>query len=138
MSEKYYLDTSIWMDLYEDRKGFANEPLGDFAWKLFALIKVKKNKIIISNLLIAELKVNYSDEQIKGMMKPFEDLIEKVIATQEQRDEAERISKRKNIPKSDVLHAIMARDNNFVLVTRDKHFKEIENISKHYKPEELI
>ena len=138
MPERYYLDTSIWMDLYEDRIGFNNEPLGDFAWKLFALIKVKGHKIMISDLLLAELKVNYSDEQIKGMMKPFEDMIEKVIAKRAQRDEAENISDLKNIPKGDILHAIIARDNNLILITRDNHFKGLADISLFYRPEDLI
>ncbi|MBI2672182.1 hypothetical protein HYX16_04575 [Candidatus Woesearchaeota archaeon] len=52
MNQKYYLDTSIWMDIYEDRKGFDNEPLGDFAWRLLAFIKAKKYKIIITDLVI--------------------------------------------------------------------------------------
>ena len=29
MENKYYLDTSIWIDVYEDRKGYNNEPLGE-------------------------------------------------------------------------------------------------------------
>jgi len=112
MAEKYYCDSSIWIDLYEDRKGYNHEPLGDFAWKLFALIKAKKNKLIISDLLIRELEMNYSGEEINGMMKPFESLIEKIIATKEQRDEAERIAEERNVPKGDALHAVLARDYN--------------------------
>ena len=138
MAEKYYIDSSIWIDLYEDRKGYNQEPLGDFAWKLFALIKVKKNKLIISDLLIRELEMNYSIEEINGMIKPFESLIEKVIVTKEQRDEAEKIAEERNIPKGDVLHAILARDHKFILITRDNHFKELEDISEYHKPENLI
>ncbi|MBW2965634.1 PIN domain-containing protein [Candidatus Woesearchaeota archaeon] len=138
MAEKYYIDSSIWIDLYEDRKGYNQEPLGDFAWKLFALIKAKKNKLIISDLLIRELEMNYSIEEINGMIKPFESLIEKVIVTKEQRDEAKRIAEERNTPKGDVLHAILARDHRFILITRDNHFKELEDISEHHKPENLI
>lgn len=138
MKEKYYLDTSIWMDIYEDRKGYNQEPLGDYALKLFSLIKTKKNKLIITDLLIKELEMNYSMEEINGMIKPFEDLIEKVIATRKQRDEAEKIAEERNIPKGDALHAIIARDNNVILVTRDRHFRKLEDISKHYKPEDII
>jgi len=59
MKNRYYVDTSIWMDLYEDRKGFNNELLGEFALKLFSLIKAKQYKLIISDLLIKELEMNY-------------------------------------------------------------------------------
>ena len=88
MAEKYLIDTSIWVDLYEDRKGYQNEPLGDFAFKLFSIIKAKQNKIVITDLTIRELETNYSIEEINGMMKPFEDVLEKIIASKKQRDEA--------------------------------------------------
>ena len=138
MAEKYYVDASIWIDLYEDRPGYNKEPLGDFAWKLFALIKAKKDKLVISDLTIRELEMNYSIEEINGMMKPFEDIIEKIIATKEQRDEAIKLAEERKVPKGDALHAVLARDHNFILIARDKHFRELEDISKHYKPEEII
>jgi len=31
---KFYLDTSIWIDIYEDRKGYNSEPLGNYGFKL--------------------------------------------------------------------------------------------------------
>lgn len=138
MSEKYYIDTSIWMDLLEDRKGYNDEPLGDYALKLFAMIKAKKQILVVSDLLIRELESNYSVEEINGMIIPFKKIMEKVFVTQEQRDEAKMIAEEKNLPPGDVLHAIIARDNQYILVTRDKHFKELDDITKHYKPEEII
>ena len=42
------------------------------------------------------------------------------------------------MPLGDVLHSLLARDNGLILVTRDNHFKELKDISKFYKPEELI
>jgi len=138
MERRFYLDTSIWMDMYEDRKGYNNEPLGDFALKLFYLIKSKKNRLIITDLLITELEINYLLEEINGMVKPFENIIERIMSTKKQRNEAKRIGKERNLPKGDVLHAIIARDNDLVLVTRDRHFKELSDISKHYKPEDII
>lgn len=136
--KKYYIDTSIWIDLYEDRKGFNNEPLGDFAWNLFALIKASKNKIVISDFLIRELESKYSIEEINGMIKPFEDIIERVFLIKTQKDEAKKIASERNLPPGDVIHAIIARDNNFILITRDRHFNELLDISKSYTPEEII
>ena len=135
---KYYLDTAIWMDLYEDRKGYKKEPLGHFALKLFSLIRTNKHKMVISDLLIHELELNYSLDKIRGMVKPFEDLIEKLVVTTEQRDEAEKIARERNVPRADATHAILARDNKLILITRDKHFKQLEDVSKHYKPEDII
>ncbi|MFT7615376.1 MAG: putative nucleic acid-binding protein [Candidatus Woesearchaeota archaeon] len=42
------------------------------------------------------------------------------------------------ISLGDALHAILARDNNCILVTRDKHFQKITPICIPYKPEEII
>jgi len=138
MAEKYFIDTSIWVDLYEDRKGYQNEPLGDFAFKLFGIIKAKQNKIVITDLTIRELEMNYTIPEINGMMKPFEAILDKLVASKEQRDEAKKIAEERNVPKGDALHAILARDNKFILVTRDKHFRQLTDILEHHKPEELI
>lgn len=135
---KFYIDTSIWIDLYEDRKGYNGEPLGEFALKLFAMIKTEKSKLIITDYLIRELESAYSIEEIKGMIKPFEDIIEKIVVNQRQRNEAIKISKGRGLPKGDVLHAIIARDNKLTLITRDSHFRKLKDICRHYKPEEII
>jgi len=138
MDDKYYLDTSIWMDLYEDRKGFNQEPLGEFALKLFNLIKAKRNILVISDLLIKELEINYSTAEINGMINPFHNLIQKIFVSTKQRNEAKMIAIERNIPKGDALHAIIARDNKLILITRDNHFKKTEDICKFYKPEDII
>ena len=135
---KYYIDTSIWIDLYDDRHGYNGEPLGDFALKLFYFIRTNKHKLIISDVLIKELQTKYTIAEINGMTKPFEDITEKVYTNQKQNDEAKKIALEKNLPPGDVAHAILSRDNNFILVTRDNDFKELKNIAKYYKPEELI
>ena len=138
MAEEYIIDTSIWVDLYEDRKGYNNEPLGDYACKLLVKIKAKEIVIVMTDFLIKELETIYSIAEINGMFKPFEKIIKKIIATEKQREEAKKISKERNLPAGDALHAIISRDNNLILVTRDRHFRKLEDISKHYKPEELI
>jgi predicted nucleic acid-binding protein len=134
----FLIDTCIWVDLYEDRKGYQKEPLADYAFKLFCNIKASEDKIVITDLTIRELEMTYSIEEIKGMMKPFEDMIENLISSKQQREEAKRIAQLKEVPKGDALHAIIARDNNLILITRDKHFNKLTNISLSYKPEEII
>jgi predicted nucleic acid-binding protein len=138
MTEKYYLDTSIWMDMYEDRKGYCGEPIGYYAFRLIAIIKNSKSRLIISDILIKELLNNYSFEQINSMLKPFEKFIDHINSTKYQIEEAESISKQRNLPKGDVLHAILSRDNNLILISRDKHFRQLQDVSKYYKPEDVI
>lgn len=138
MTEEYIIDTSIWVDLYEDRKGYNNEPLGDYAFELLVKIKAQEKVIVLTDLLIKELETLYSIAEINGIFNPFNKIIKKVIATEKQREEAKEIAKERDIPAGDALHAIVARDNNSILVTRDKHFRKLEDVSKHCKPEELI
>jgi len=138
MAEEYIIDTSIWVDLYEDRKGYNNEPLGDYALNLLIRIKAKENAIVLTDFLIKELETIYSVAEINGMFKPFEKIIKKIIATEKQREEAKKIAKERDVPAGDALHAIVARDNDLILVTRDRHFKKLEDVSRHHKPEELI
>lgn len=138
MELRFYLDTSIWMDVYEDRRGFKGEPLGDYAWALLAYIMKQNYKIVISDILIKELLRKYPLEAVNGMFKPFEGIIIKVISSPAQIIEAELISKQRYVPKLDALHAILARDNDFILIARDNHFWKLDDISKHYKPEEIV
>ncbi len=135
---RFYLDSSIWIDLYENRKGYLNEPWGDFAWKLLCLIMSEKHKLILTNLVVRELEVYYSSEELNGLFRPYENLIEKIMFSIAQRNEAQILGKSRNIPPNDALHAVIARDNRLVLVTRDNHFRKLCDISKFYKPEELI
>ena len=138
MSEKYYIDSSIWIDLYEDRKGYNNEPLGEYALKLLAMIKAQEKTIVISDRLIRELEAFYSIAEINGMMKPFEKITRRVMSTEMQKNEAKRIAQERSIPLGDALHAILARDNKLILITRDNDFRKLNDVSKSYKPEEII
>ena len=45
---------------------------------------------------------------------------------------------KKAIPKRDALHALIAKDNNAILVTYDKHFQKLSEIIKPKKPDEII
>ena len=138
MEQRFYLDTSIWIDLYEDRKGYLDEPLDDFAFELILFIRKNNHKIVLTNFLMSELQRRITLEEINGMLKPFEKLIETMIVSEEQLQEAKIICKKKQVPFGDAVHAIIARDYDLILVSRDKHFKLLEEISKCNKPEELI
>jgi len=132
------IDTAIWVDFYEDRKSFHGEPLGDYAFQLLSKIKAQAQIIILTDLLLRELEMNYTMPAINGLFKPFDAMTTKIIATNEQRLEAKKIAQERNLPPGDALHAIIARDNSLTLITRDRHFKQLQDIAPSYKPEELI
>ena len=94
--------------------------------------------IIITDCLIKELETKYAMEEILGMLKPFESLIERSILNEKQRTEARRVSLERGIPYGDALHAIAARDLKCILITRDKHFLRLKDISEPKTPEYFL
>lgn len=138
-----WLENTIWTLLSgliytKTGKGYDGEPLGDYAWKLLSLIKAKREKLVITDILINELKIRYSIAEINGLVILFEKFIIKIVSTVRQRSEAEKIAKERKIPSGDVLHAILARDYCLTLIARDNHFRRLKDIVNYYKPENLI
>ena len=135
---KFYIDTAIWLDFLEDRKGYLGEPIGKYAGELFKNILFNKDTIIVSTLLINELKIKCSFGQINSMFKPFEKRMYIVRYTFEQSLEARKLVVERDLPKGDALHAILARDEKAILIARDNHFKKLRDICQYYKPENFI
>lgn len=138
MTNRYYLDTSIWMDLHEYRRGFAEESLGEYAFKLLSILMARRHTIIITDILIKELAKYYPRTEIETMMRPFEAIIKRLNSSKEQMDEAIKLSKMRQVPPGDALHAILSRDNDLIFITRDKHFDILGDITTYQKPEEII
>lgn len=135
MTNEFYFDTSIWLDFYEKRN-----KNGEKALQL--IMKIIKEDFIIaySDLTIKELKhLGYSQNQINeifSIIKPKN--IKRIHVYKEQREESSRLVKIKKVPKRDILHAILSRDNNLQLISRDRHFEKLKDISKSKLPEEFI
>jgi len=47
------------------------------------------------------------------------------------------LSKELNIPFGDALHGILAKENNAVMVTKDRHFRKLKDKINIKKPEAL-
>ena len=136
--KKFYLDTCIWRDYFEDRKDNL-KPLGEFAFQ-FLKKCVKENAVIfVSDLVVMELQKEYSSEQIESMFLEFIHLIVRITHLKEQFKEAFNVYEKfdKRLPFYDILHSIVARDKNAILVSRDNHFKKI-NLCRTELPEELL
>ena len=136
---KYYVDTAIWRDLHENRTD-RFRPLGEWAFELFRIIRENKSIVLYSDLVTDELFINYDEKEIKKILQiaTREKLLIKIEITELQSKEARILSKNLNIPKNDCLHAILARDNAAVLITRDKHFELLQHVVDVRKPEDLI
>ena len=93
-----------------------------------------------SDLTLGELKnVGYSQSQISDILKVMRTGNSKRLHIhREQLKEANRIARKRKVPRKDALHAILCRDNEFVLISADRHFELLKDIAETKKPEELI
>ena len=135
MVEDFYFDTSIWLDIYEKR-GYN----GEVAEKLFRKIIEKDDIICYSDLVIAELKrLGYIKIEINDLLaiaKPYN--LKRIHIYKEQIDEARKLAKQRNVPQADALHAILCRDNDAQLISRDWDYKKLKHITKAKLPEDFI
>lgn len=139
MPEKYYVDVCIWRDFHENRED-KFRPLGEWAFEMFRKFKENKSLVLYSELTTNELSKDFNPEQIKEIFKIISEagLLQKVELRKQQFQEAAKLRSERKLPFGDCLHAIIARDNQAVMITRDTHFEELQDIVKSAKPEDLI
>ncbi len=138
MTQKYYLDTSIWLDFFENRNE-PNLPKGDWSHKLLDKITKSNDRVIYSDNNIYELNIiGYSTYELDQILQPLKPILIFVESTEKQISKAKDLSLKRNIPKRDALHALIARDNKSILVTLDRHFQKIHDIIKSKRPQDLI
>ncbi|MEW6408323.1 MAG: type II toxin-antitoxin system VapC family toxin [Patescibacteria group bacterium] len=138
MAEKFYFDTSIWLDFFENRDE-PNLPKGRWAQELINKIIKSDGKVLYSDNNIFELNaLGYSIYEIKLMFMKLKQILIFVESTEKEVGKARDLALRRNIPKRDALHALIARDNKAILVTLDQHFQKLFDIIKPNRPQDLI
>lgn len=137
MARRFYLDTAIWRDYFEDR-GDGIRPLGEFAFQFLKRCQQRKQFVLVSQIVENELLTHYSKEKVEQVFSSFSDIIVRVDHSKQQVSEALSfwVKANKKFPFSDILHSIIARDNNALLISRDWHFTEIK-IAECAMPEEI-
>ncbi len=137
---KYYFDTCIWRDFYENRMSKIGRPLGKYATELFMKILKRKDKILFSKSILGELKKDYSEKEINDLLNILfiSKILIKIEIKKEEHEEAKKLSKKRNIPYIDCLNAIQARNNKAIMISQDKHFFEkLSDITKTVRPEQI-
>ena len=117
-------------------------PIGEFAYMFIQEAIKCRHEVIVSWQIVRELssKLEIGEEIVwQKIFRPLAERnkITEVPDTGEQNKEAKIISKNKNLPFTDCLIALIARDNNAAIVSRDFHFNELTEIVEFFKPEEL-
>lgn len=140
MTKTYYLDTCIWRDFFEERFSKAGKPFGKYAAKLFMKIITAKDRIFYSDSLVWELKKDYGDEDIENMLSFLfaVNILVKIEITKDEYEDARILSKQRNLPFIDCLHALQARNHNAIMVSQDEHFiNGLADIVKTKRTEEI-
>ncbi|MBI3051505.1 PIN domain-containing protein [Candidatus Woesearchaeota archaeon] len=138
MTQKYYLDTSIWLDFFENRNE-PNLPKGDWAHKLLNKITENNDDVIYSDIVLLELGVGgYQPHEIEKLLEKTKPILIFTESTEKQARKAKDLSSKRNVPKGDALHALIARDNKAILVTLDNHFRKLLDITKAKRPQDII
>lgn len=140
MAQKYFVDTLIYRDYYENRRDNLR-PLGEWALDFFKKAADEGNIIFYCEMVFVELEKDYKPENIRlifGILYELGIILIRLEPSNAQAKEAKTIAKIRDVSFADVLYAIIARDNNAVVVTRDAHFIILSDIAESRKPEELI
>jgi predicted nucleic acid-binding protein len=131
----FYFDTSIWLDFYEKRGDN-----GEKALKLIMKIIKKDHTLFYSDMNLKELKLlGYSQEEINSILKTLKPhWIKHVHMYKEQLEEARKLGRQRDIPMKDALHAIISRDNDLQLISRDHHFDTLKDVTEAKPSESFI
>ena len=135
---RYYFDTSIWLDFFEHR----DEPQLLKTTIARALVKAITNtdaRIVWSDAITEELmSFGYTDEEFETRVYPLRQILYAVAYAQKQSGKAKDLCRKREVPLYDALHALIARDCQAILVSRDAHFQQLRDIVRTKKPEEII
>ncbi|MDD4878007.1 MAG: PIN domain-containing protein [Candidatus Nanoarchaeia archaeon] len=140
MGQKYFVDTLVYRDYYENRSDNFR-PLGEWALEFFRKAAGEGGIILYCDMVLAELEKDYKPENVILIFKilnGMDVILMHVEPSNVQAREAKSVAKNKNVSFADALYAILARDNNAIIVTRDAHFLLLTDIAESRKPEELI
>lgn len=137
--KRFYVDTNIWLDYAFERKDNIR-PLGELAFQFLKKCRKNRWQVLYSDLVLKELRKQLTKEEIEERCFRIiseASLLVKVEKSITQAEEAVTLSKKDAVPGPDAMHAILARDNKAVLISRDFHFKRLSRIVSAFLPEEI-
>ncbi|MFH1770677.1 MAG: PIN domain-containing protein [archaeon] len=139
---KYYIDTCIYLNLWkkEVRKGIS---LWKYTSDFFEKVEVTKGTIHYSGFILKELSFQLTEKEFKKQIKIFsQNHFKKTFLSRQEYELARIIEFETNFEISffDIIHFLLAKKTNSILITRDK---KLVSIAKQYnveigKPEDFI
>ncbi len=125
----YYIDTCIYLNLWQKEVSFSGVKYWEIAKKLFEFIEEKNCMIYYSGFILNELKFILNKKDFENKKDLFKNMInfKKIILDESELNEVRKIENETNFEVSfyDIIHMILARKTNSVLITRDKRLMKI-------------
>jgi len=127
------------MDHRENRND-RMRPLGEWALRFFNYSIKKECLIYVTDFTEKELSKNYSYEEIEVIFELIDsvNLLRRIKVREDQFGEAAKLRTERRVPFGDALNAVVARDLSAVVITRDHHFEDLQDIAISKKPEDLV
>ena len=136
MALKFVVDTSIWIDYLENRSDRLR-PLGEFALRFLNQCKQEGWIILLPDIVASELSAFYGKETTSNLIESFPETIKRVMTPSHLFAAAKLIATARSVPPNDALIALLARLHKARVVTRDRHFQELQHIAVSSVPELL-
>ncbi len=135
MSTRVYVDTNVYLDYFEGRTD-GIRPLGEFAYSFFRRALGCEFEIVISDLVIRELKKHEAPNKLHGLLLHDLKSAKKLIAAKSLPEE--RASARTDCNPGDMIHALIAKRAGcaFIVTRNIADFLNFSSIIEAKLPEE--
>ena len=143
MKKSYYVDTCIYLNLWQ-KESVNSVALWELAKEFLDKVEEREDSIYYSGFILKELMYILSENEFKQKREMFSSnpRFIKETLTSEEYEEARKIEiKIKNeISFYDIIHILLARKTNSILITRDKKLIELSKKLgvEAKKPEEIL
>ena len=143
MKKSYYVDTCIYLNLWKKEYN-ENLQLWEFAKDFLEKIEERGDVIYYSGFIMKELIFTLSKEEYIKKRKLFNsnpNFIKEVLTNEEYEEGRNiEIQLKGEIGFYDILHILLSRKTNSILITRDKKLLEVANRMgiEAKKPEEIL
>lgn len=116
---RYYFDTSIWLDIWENRDE-ANLPKGSNARKLLKRIIQSNEEIVYSDIVVSELVENgYSFWEVEHIFASMSLILVYIEQSEKIFRKSRDLAMKRGIPIKDALHALLARSSKSIIISRE-------------------
>ena len=143
-TKSYYVDTCVYLNLWQKEVDNAGTLLWKFARDFFEKVEDENSVIYYSGFILKELKFILTEKEFNQKRELFESSpnFNRIFLSKKEFNLARAIEKESNYEISfyDIIHMLLAKKTNSILITRDNKLIEI---AKRYsiiakRPEEVL